>query len=166
MNCIECHQDPHRTDAATNAQRGCEVCHNVRSWSETAKFDHSKTKFDLLGAHRSVGCLECHKPVIGRGPKLIAFKDTPTTCSGCHEDIHGGQFAHDGQPVDCATCHNLVAWKPSIFDHEKQATFSLLGAHERVPCGDCHIQKANLNGREVVVYKKALKRCTDCHSAQ
>jgi len=166
MNCTECHQDPHRTDAATNAQRGCEVCHNVRSWSETAKYDHSKTKFHLLGAHRSVGCLECHKPVIGRGPKLIAFKDTPTTCNGCHEDIHGGQFAHDVQPVDCATCHNLVAWKPSIFDHEKQATFSLMGAHERVPCGDCHIQKASFNGREAVVYKNALKRCADCHSAR
>jgi len=164
--CIDCHRDPHQGGPGTKLQQ-CESCHNVRSWKETAAFDHATTKFDLLGAHRSVGCLECHKPVIGRGPKLIAFKDAPSACSGCHEDVHGGQFVRDGNALDCSTCHTLVAWKPSIFDHEKQATFSLQGAHERVPCVDCHLQKATLNGRQqVVVYNKALKRCLDCHAAQ
>ncbi len=166
ISCIECHRDPHQGDSAANAQRGCEVCHNVRSWKDTAAFDHAQTRFDLRGAHRSVGCLECHKPVIGQGPKLISFQDTPTACGGCHEDVHGGQFPRKGNTVDCATCHSLVAWKPSIFDHEKQASFSLQGAHERVPCADCHLQKVALKGREVVVYKNALKRCVDCHAAK
>lgn len=164
MGCVECHRDPHQGDAAANARRGCEVCHNVGSWKETAAFDHATTKFDLSGAHRTVGCLECHKPVIGRGPTLIAFKDTPTTCNGCHEDVHGGQFDRAGTAADCASCHSLVAWRPSRFDHEMNASFSLKGAHERVPCADCHRQKTELNGREVVLYKNAPKRCQDCHS--
>jgi predicted CXXCH cytochrome family protein len=166
MVCTTCHEDPHRGDAASNAKRGCETCHNVRTWKDTAAFDHATTKFELLGAHRSVGCLECHRPVTTQGPKTIPFKDTPVVCSGCHEDIHGGQFIRDGVLPDCTTCHNLVAWKPAMFDHEKQANFSLKGAHERVPCGDCHTQTAILAGHEVVVFKNALKRCIDCHAAQ
>ena len=164
--CVDCHRDVHQGNAAANSARGCAVCHNVRSWKQTAAFDHSKTKFDLTAAHRSVGCLECHKPVIGHGPTLIAFQGAPLTCVGCHQDIHGGQFTRDGRPADCATCHTLVSWRPSLFDHEKQSKFSLLGAHERVPCADCHLQKTVLAGRATVLYRSALKKCTDCHSAQ
>ena len=166
LTCTTCHEDPHRSEVTAKAAKGCESCHNVRSWKDTAAFDHSTTKFMLLGAHRSVGCLECHRPVTTQGPKSLPFKDAPTQCSGCHEDVHGGQFARDGVPADCASCHTLVSWKPTIFDHEKQANFSLKGAHERVPCGDCHVQKAMLAGHAVIVYNNALKRCTDCHASQ
>src|SRR2546430_10916301 len=38
---------------ADGTPQGCEACHNVRSWIEVSGFDHSKTKFPLLGAHRS-----------------------------------------------------------------------------------------------------------------
>jgi predicted CXXCH cytochrome family protein len=164
--CTSCHEDPHREDAATNAKRGCDSCHNVRTWKDTAAFDHATTKFELLGAHRSVGCLECHRPITTQGPKTIPFKDTTVACSGCHEDIHGGQFKRDGVLPDCTTCHNLVAWKPSVFDHEKQSNFSLKGAHDRVPCGDCHTQKAMLAGHEAIVFKNAPKRCNDCHAGK
>ena len=164
MTCISCHQDPHRGDTAGNSKQGCELCHNVRSWKETAAFDHSTTKFELLGAHRAVGCLECHRPVVGNGPRVIAFRNTPTECVRCHEDVHGGQFMRAAKFSDCTSCHSLAAWKPPRFDHEKQSSFSLKGAHEAVPCADCHTQKAMLAGRMVVVYKQALKRCVDCHS--
>ena len=164
MACIDCHQDPHRGDPAAKAKQGCELCHNVRSWKETAAFDHSTTKFALSGAHRAVGCLECHRPVIGSGPRAIVFHNTPSDCIGCHEDIHAGQFKRSGKSPDCTSCHSVAAWRPSNFDHEKQSNFSLKGAHEAVPCADCHTQKSVLAGHAVVFYSKALKRCADCHA--
>ncbi len=161
--CINCHQDPHQSDTASNSKQGCELCHNVRSWKETAAFDHSTTKFGLLGAHRSVGCIQCHRPVIGNGPRAIVFHKTPSECTGCHEDIHAGQFARGEKAADCTSCHSMAAWRPSTFSHEKQSNFSLKGAHDAVPCADCHTQKSMVAGRVVVSYNKALKRCADCH---
>ncbi|HLK19153.1 MAG TPA: cytochrome c3 family protein [Bryobacteraceae bacterium] len=164
--CINCHQDPHQGATTSNSKQGCELCHNVRSWKETAAFDHSTTKFALLGAHRAVGCLECHRPVIGDGPTTIAFHNTPSECTGCHEDAHAGQFKRGDKTVDCLSCHSMAAWRPSVFNHEKQSNFSLKGAHEAVPCADCHTQKGIANGHAVVFYNKALKRCLDCHAKQ
>lgn len=162
--CVTCHSDPHRDAAGSGSSDACEHCHNVSSWKETSAFDHSTTKFELLGAHRSVRCLECHRPIVGDGPKRIAFHSTPVDCVSCHEDIHGGQFAQAGKPVVCTQCHSLVAWKPSTFNHDKQTNFSLKGAHEAVPCQDCHTQRSIVAGRATVMYRKALTRCSDCHS--
>lgn len=166
LACVNCHQDPHQGETASQARQGCEVCHNVRSWKETAVFDHSKTKFDLQGAHRAVGCLECHRPVIGAGSRKIVFRGAPGDCIGCHADIHGGQFVSAGKASGCLNCHNLTAWRPSNFDHEKQSSFSLKGAHEAVPCADCHREKSMLAGRMTVMYKQAPQRCSACHSNQ
>ena len=59
-------------------------------------FDHSKTKFPLLGKHLSVPCKSCHGSKIGKLPK-INFTD----CAGCHKDPHHGQFGKQ----KCSTCH-------------------------------------------------------------
>ena len=166
LACINCHADPHQGDTASNSKQGCELCHNVRSWNETAAFDHSTTKFALSGAHRAVGCLECHRPVIGNGPRAIVFRNTPSECIGCHADIHGGQFNHRAKAADCTSCHSMAAWRPSSFNHEKQSNFSLKGAHEAVPCADCHTQNSTVAGRVVILYSKTGKRCIDCHAKQ
>jgi predicted CXXCH cytochrome family protein len=166
LACTNCHQDPHHGLKATADNRGCEVCHNVTTWKQTAAFDHSTTKYVLLGAHRAVKCLECHRPVIGKGPRAIIFQDTPTACTGCHEDIHGGQFAKSDNSTDCTMCHSMAAWMPSTFNHERLSAFSLQGAHERVPCLDCHRQRTTLAGKAVTVYRNVSSRCIDCHAAQ
>ena len=69
-------------------------------------FDHSKTSFPLLGAHRATACMDCHKPP-NQETRLINvdFKAAPSKCEECHEDIHGGQFAQ-GEITPCAQCHN------------------------------------------------------------
>jgi len=166
LACGSCHRDPHQGDTASQTRQGCEVCHNVRSWKETAVFDHSSTKLELLGAHRAVGCLECHRPVIGAGPRKIVFRGAPTNCIGCHADAHGEQFVSAGKTDGCLTCHSLAAWKSSTFDHEKQSSFSLKGAHVAVPCADCHREKSMLAGRMTVMYKQAPERCSACHADQ
>jgi predicted CXXCH cytochrome family protein len=158
LACEGCHRDPHEGRAQAKGQT-CELCHTTRAWKEVETFDHSTTRFSLVGAHRAVACLECHKPSgPNRAERLIKFQETPTTCQGCHEDAHGGQFT-----TDCASCHNALAWKPSIFDHETRSIFSLAGAHQEVPCGDCHNQKSERRGRLVVVYKGTPIRCRECH---
>jgi hypothetical protein len=163
LSCESCHRNPHEPGIAGADPLKCESCHTARSWKDLRAFDHDRTRFALLGAHRTLACTECHRPSVTAGFRAIAFHDTPAACIACHEDVHGGQFGPSGD-AGCSQCHALVAWRPSIFNHEKQSHFSLKGAHEAVPCRDCHTQTEQLDGRTVVIYRKAPSVCSDCHS--
>ncbi|HLZ40974.1 MAG TPA: hypothetical protein VKQ11_08435 [Candidatus Sulfotelmatobacter sp.] len=171
LNCTSCHADPHKGQfkermqlvRADGSVAGCEACHTTKSWKELSGFDHSKTKFALLGAHRTTACIDCHKPP-NLETKLINvdFKAAPTQCEDCHQDIHGKQFAA-GEVTRCAECHNSARWKASLFDHEKRTTFSLRGAHQRVPCAQCHKLTRVVDAKTVVFYKPTPKDCATCH---
>ena len=152
---------------ADGTSLGCEACHTVRSWADVNGFDHSKTKFPLLGAHRTVPCGQCHK--VPQGEKKIQFKGTSQICADCHEDAHDGQFAKSGK-TPCEDCHNSQRWIPSIFDHDARTHFPLKGGHANVPCDKCHIQVLLVDNKQVtykdkpvVAFKQVLKKCTDCH---
>jgi hypothetical protein len=171
LACTSCHNDPHKGQFKERMQQaradgsaaGCEACHTTKSWKELSGFDHSKTSFALLGAHRATACISCHKP-----PNLetrllnVDFKSAPTQCEDCHEDIHGKQFAK-GDVTHCAECHNSMKWKPSLFDHETRTSFSLRGAHQRVRCGDCHQVTKVIAAKSVLFYKPTPKDCAACH---
>jgi hypothetical protein len=169
--CTRCHQNPHGNKFKAQMQQsksdgrsaGCEACHSVRAWTDLPSFDHSKTRFPLLGAHAKVGCEECHKP--SRDGKLTeaSFSSTPTACSSCHQDPHAGQFVNNRKPESCNNCHNTEHWKPSTFDHETQSTFSLKGAHEKVECAACHTSVRVVNGNRVIIYRLAPRDCASCH---
>ncbi len=161
FDCLTCHADPHQGQFQASKQE-CEACHGMRSWKEINSFDHSKTKFPLAGAHRAIPCTQCHRPAgLGASVRQVDFRSAPADCKGCHEDIHGGQFA-----ADCSSCHVEVAWKPTTFDHETRSKFSLAGAHRAVPCGQCHKDQSTLNGRRVIRYKETPTNCSACHSGQ
>jgi Cytochrome c7 and related cytochrome c len=171
--CTGCHKNPHGTEFNDKmAQRlpdgrvaGCEACHTVKSWTDLPSFDHSKTKFPLLGAHAKVKCDDCHKPAPSETTLTEAsFKSTSTTCSSCHKDPHAGQFVKAGKPQECSSCHNSEKWQPSIFNHETQTDFSLKGAHINVACKDCHTGVRNIDGRRVVFYKPTPRQCAGCHN--
>lgn len=171
--CLGCHTDPHHGEfrdrmaqlRPDGTPQGCEACHNVKAWLDLPGFDHSKTSFPLVGAHAKVPCDECHKPSRPGGAVTeISFRAAPTECSACHEDIHGGQFAKGGQSTDCAKCHNAVAWKPSLFDHETGTDFSLKGAHIKVACDLCHKSFRTVGEKRILFYKPTPRRCADCHS--
>lgn len=171
LSCTTCHEDVHRNEfaermAALNAQGkplGCEACHSTKQWEDMAKFNHDRTRFPLVGAHRAVGCIDCHKP-----PNLeltllhVRFADAPAVCIECHEDPHAEQFGV--REHDCNSCHNSNKWRPSLFDHEKTA-FSLKGAHEDVACSACHTLKRLVNGHAVLFYKPTPTACSACHGA-
>ncbi len=173
MSCTTCHQDPHRGQFRERMQRpmngkpgGCETCHTTKTWKELVHFDHSQTEFPLMGAHRAVACIDCHRPP-NMETKLmnVDFHAAPKLCQDCHEDIHGAQFAKAGGVTACADCHNSGRWKPSLFDHDKRTTFSLQGAHRNVRCGDCHKTTRVINGKAILFYKPTPKECSDCHGA-
>ncbi len=171
LSCTSCHNDPHKGQfkdrmpqvRADGMAAGCEACHTTKSWKELSGFDHSKTKFALLGAHRATACIDCHKP-----PNLemkitnVDFKAAPTQCEDCHQDIHGKQFAV-ADITRCADCHSPAKWKPSLFDHDKRTTFPLRGAHQNVRCTECHKLTRVVAAKSVLFYKPTPKDCAACH---
>jgi hypothetical protein len=166
--CTACHEDVHHGEfnermarrRADGTPQGCEACHNVRSWADVNGFDHSKTKFPLLGAHRAAKCGDCHK--VPPGKKEIQFKDTSQVCEDCHKDAHDSQFAKAGKTL-CGDCHDSQRWVPSTFNHDTRTHFPLQGGHAGVACDKCHKQTRMVEAKPVIIYKQAPSKCTDCH---
>ncbi len=156
--CSDCHNDPHRGSFSQT----CESCHTTGGWKKVSlqsvaeKFDHSRTKFPLKGKHERVSCVQCHAS--GDFKKPLAF----ARCMDCHKpDPHGGQFSKRADGGECASCHTVEGWKPSLFtvkDHASTA-YPLKGGHARLQCAQCHTPK----GKETL-FKMKFERCTDCHS--
>ncbi len=174
LSCTTCHEDPHRNQfaermkvvGADKEQLGCRACHSLKTWTDIERFDHSTTAFALLGSHRAVSCISCHRP-----PNMettmhnVNFRSAPKQCDGCHEDPHDNQFARNGRSPQCAECHNTNKWRPSLFDHDKSTTFALKGVHRDVRCGACHTTVRAVASRSVLFYKPTPSRCAACHGA-
>ncbi len=172
LSCTECHEDPHRGEFARRMSQtgpdgqplGCEACHSTQSWTEHVRFDHASTAFPLLGAHRAVACIDCHKPPnLEVSLRNVSFKSAPTQCHECHQDPHAGQFVRNGANPECSSCHNTARWRPSLFDHEKRTAFPLEGAHRNVPCSGCHKNLKDVHGKAVLFYKPTPTKCEACH---
>ncbi len=123
-SCIDCHRadEPHAGKLGTD----CAGCHETATWSQ-GRFDHGKTRFALRERHAELTCSACH---IGN-----RYAGTPTQCSACHapDDVHRG-----GRGPDCGSCHGIVGWKTTRFDHARETGYPLTGAHEPLDCKSCH----------------------------
>jgi len=169
--CAACHVDPHRGQFRDRMEQrrsdgtpfGCEACHTTASWTQISLFDHSKTSFPLLGAHRTVQCGACHKSL--PGTKEIQFKGTMRDCEECHSDPHGGQFVSKKGGTPCADCHDSLRWVPSLFDHDRRTQFPLQGGHAGVKCDRCHSNFKDVGGNQVLFYKPTPVQCAACHSS-
>lgn len=151
--CAGCHNDPHKG----SFKGTCESCHNTSSWTRVAQlegFDHSKTAFPLRGKHSSVACSDCHTRGDFKTPVAHA------TCSACHSDYHGGQFASRAGGADCAGCHTVDSFKTTTFGVKEHAAtaYPLEGRHAEVKCDQCHIPK----GKDTV-FRIAQTQCSSCH---
>src|ERR1019366_8939537 len=104
-----------------------------------------KTKFPLLGKHKNVKCIDCHKGDL--------YKDKlQMDCFSCHkkDDKHKGNFG-----PKCEDCHVDRSWKEVTFDHDKKTKYPLLGKHRETKCVKCHTGD---------LYKDKLKQnCYSCH---
>lgn len=150
-SCTSCHRDPH--DGAMGSS--CTGCHTTGSWQKLdrtlveRRFDHSRTGFELQGAHASLHCAACHggADVPGIGIRFVAGTQSHTyprptghDCASCHLDAHHGAFAGSPRRAECDRCHTQSAWTPTTFGLEQHDStqFRLTGAHRAVPCDGCH----------------------------
>lgn len=169
--CLTCHNDVHRgqTEKVARAEE-CLYCHTNNSWAEV-NFDHSVTGFKLEGKHAQTNCTGCHKPGKNfEGEPVVLFRNGQKICGDCHEDIHRGQFestiivaGNTKLSTDCSRCHTSTTFKNAEkFDHNKQARFALDGAHEKVPCIDCH-PRETAGGKAFNRFKPVDPNCNSCH---
>ncbi|TJY59444.1 cytochrome C [Sinimarinibacterium sp. CAU 1509] len=146
--CASCHglQDRH---GGLFGDR-CADCHGAKDW-KSARFDHSKTKFPLLGRHRSADCHSCHT-------EQTRNKTLPTQCIDCHRgsDVHQGRFGRA-----CDSCHSVESWSKKSFDHDRETQFPLQGPHRTVGCSSCHAGAMSMAGKQPK--STPARACVDCH---
>ncbi|MGE5176103.1 MAG: cytochrome c3 family protein [Hyphomicrobiales bacterium] len=182
--CADCHADPHKGRFAAGGAKafdgGCAACHGTKTF-RPASYDaerHAHAAFPLEGAHRAVPCAACHadlakrpaassllraKPNAAGTPLLFAVEKR--ACADCHQNPHGDQFRGRRDHGACDGCHGLDAFTPaSRFDHDKDASFHLKGAHANVACARCHKTDRDRAGNRRVAYKGVPARCEDCHA--
>lgn len=144
--CVNCH----RKDDKHEGQLGdrCQSCHGESNWT-VARYDHSRARFALTGAHQSTDCKSCHAS--------RRFRDAPRTCIGCHvkDDKHKARFG-----TACESCHGTRSWKTWRFDHDRETRYPLIGRHLRAACESCHTQPAGVDKRSAPLETT----CISCHA--
>lgn len=156
--CTSCHEDVHKNEFGAD----CTKCHKNSGWKDLIKgsFDHSLTKFPLLGLHIKVKCNKCHKTET----KSISLDYN--RCAVCHKDLHQKQFVKRNDGGKCKSCHNEQGFIPAMFtinDHAK-TKFPLKGGHLAQPCVVCHKMRTDkINKKNYRNFVIDDKRCEACH---
>ena len=125
----------------------CTKCHTAENWKKikTGGFDHSKTRFPLVGQHKSVNCRSCHVSLI--------FTAAKKNCNQCHTDVHQGTTGKD-----CDRCHTNKSWiVTNTRSLHQQAGFPLKGSHQTLDCNRCH------TGKSTLLFQNMKTACFDCH---
>jgi hypothetical protein len=132
----------------------CAFCHSAEAWSParvSARFDHAKKGFALVGAHSQAACRSCHAS--------LDFRGAASSCTSCHEDIHRGELGSD-----CARCHtprNFLDRSVMARSH-RLTRFPLSGTHLTVDCEACHTPAPQ--GR--MAFVNVPTQCVACHQVQ
>lgn len=172
-NCTPCHNDPHQNKFGQN----CAKCHDPFGWTHVVMtdFDHSKSKYPLVGEHRHIVCEKCHQPDL---KKPAVYKNMKfVNCTDCHADVHAGQFAKRVDKGRCEACHNESGFVPSLFTverHNLESEYVLAGAHVKIPCNRCHVKLTpdNFKARTgfhapgdstAMLFNYKDKKCSYCH---
>jgi hypothetical protein len=163
--CEGCHETPHRAFVDR-----CDRCHPGADPAFAAALRrvtpalHEPAGFRLRGPHEGVACERCHERDLHpseryRDPAAPGYLRRETTCQGCHEDAHRGQFAarHEG----CLDCHAPDRFAPHAFTSEAHArVYPLAGAHALVDCASCHRLDEALGARR---FAGTPRTCRGCH---
>lgn len=155
--CISCHTDRHK--GKTGAE--CQSCHGTNAWSPATTFDHEKTKYALVGKHKSIECAKCHEEVRKKAPTdpILFTTKTFADCTPCHTNPHGAKFSDK----TCRSCHTSEGWRVvGAFNHSA-TRFPLTGKHTTVACEKCHIARAIKKGQTIDFRTKEFGDCTPCH---
>ena len=172
VECAACHVDPH-----DGRYPRCLDCHGLRSFrpSTVAITTHQRYRFPLAGAHAAVPCVECHAEMKHPAPTTslmlvrwsfphLLFPAPQAGCEACHESPHGAQFAKRADRGACESCHDVDVFRPATrFDHDRDAAFTLNGAHANVACSRCHQASRSGGAKPVVIYRPVSAKCESCH---
>jgi hypothetical protein len=152
--CSACHEtgagNERRLEFRFEDPGSCTVCHQVDDPHD--------------GVFQTAGCDLCHQTTVFDVDRfdhaLLEEGGWVGSCSACHEsdDPHGGQF----QGRDCKECHETDAYAILDFDHSI-TRFPLEGAHDSVPCGECHLPVAGSAGQSMIRYRPLDQTCAACH---
>jgi hypothetical protein len=154
-SCVSCHAKEYTETLVPNHALGrfsqdCTTCHTFNGWLPSV-FQHSKTNYQLVGAHQTVDCVSCHTN--------NRYAGLASDCFSCHQQVYDQTTSpnHKAARLDhnCLACHTTESWTSSSFDHQK-TSFPLLGAHQTTDCAACH-----KNG----VFKGLSADCYSCHQA-
>jgi hypothetical protein len=82
--CAACH-DTGQPHGFQFEGRACDSCHEQTTFTIT-DFDHTVTSYALDGAHSSVACSNCHKPITEpEGQRVVRYRPLAAArCSDCH----------------------------------------------------------------------------------
>ena len=183
----------HSSAGSAFAASNCSTCHDTITWTDNT-FNHAVTGWPLTGSHqlapagKVANCTQCHT---GNNYNLNS-----TACYPCHTtdwtstQTLGGNVPNHitaGFPQTCDTCHDMIAWSDSTFNHNNTG-FPLTGLHTSVQCAQCHTTAAggynlpaptgcgqanchqtDYNGTNNPVHSAAgttfaAANCTNCHS--
>jgi hypothetical protein len=102
--------------------------------------------------------------VLAKAPATITFAARHDGCVSCHTDPHGDQFAKRRSSGGCESCHGLDSFVPAArFDHDRDASFALTGAHAKVACAACHKPPPGAP-RASIDYRGLSPKCESCHT--
>jgi hypothetical protein len=178
--CADCHRDPHDGRFAPGGPRAraqdCLACHTADAWRPSlfGVGTHGQARFALDGAHRATPCATCHAEL--KAPpaasskrsepgRPLTFAENKSDCIECHTDPHRGQFAKRKDKGACTGCHTTEHFAPAErFDHVRDASYRLEGAHLRTACSGCHRPEAVPGGGTMIRYKGTPTRCDACHA--
>lgn len=175
--CVSCHEDEHRG----KLDGPCTRCHSTSGWHRVRRttvegdFDHSNTEFPLVGKHGEVECVGCHvkRDTHQRRIRITVRSLTrdfayplpvADVCTSCHLDYHRNAFEAAPGGIACDNCHDENAWTPGQYDverHNRDAEYTLEGAHVATPCFECHQTPAE--GEEATQFRITQTVCESCH---
>lgn len=133
QTCTSCHKDYHRETLSDN----CTECHGFESFSPAPGFNHDESNFKLVGKHKQLDCIKCHKKDKIAGETFQHFSDVAhSSCTSCHKDVHDNKFGQN-----CTQCHTNDSFHTikgmSTFDHSTTG-YPLEGMHAALDCKQCH----------------------------
>jgi len=178
-HCSDCHVDAHLGELGSPPP-ACDSCHSLASFRPAIYEPAAHIRYPLEGAHFSTPCSGCHRSDAAlefRAAPIRAFlekrrrKDRVVLtrfrvpgdtrrCDSCHADTHRGQFAARVKQSGCADCHRVASFAQVLFDHNRESSFRLTGAHENAACTGCHV----LDLAGVIRYKPLAGECASCHA--
>ena len=143
QQCADCHL----SDDVHNGTNGsdCKSCHRTSKW-QTVDFNHdTDTDFALRGSHSDLDCAACHTEGDGNDK-------AQSHCFSCHQndDLHKGALGRQ-----CQTCHNEKDWSSDILFNHDLSAFPLIGQHNTVACGECHLDNR---------FSFTRQGCFSCHA--